>query len=151
MNNKILFKTMQVVFIFLMATGCNVKHDKAAYIVDGDTFYTSTHLKVRLAYIDCPEHNQEYGQQAKELLSKLVLGKDVKMVTHGKDKYGRTIAEIFVNNINVNEELVKAGAAWAYNHYSTQQFINDEHVARANHTGLWATANAIPPFKFRHK
>jgi len=40
-----------------------------------------------------------------------VFGKMVTVEPVGTDRYGRTIARIFVNETNVNQELVRAGMA----------------------------------------
>jgi endonuclease YncB( thermonuclease family) len=44
-----------------------------------------------------------------------VFGKDVTLQTFGKDKYGRTIADVLLpDGTNVNHELVKDGWCWWY-------------------------------------
>ena len=66
--------------------------------------------RIRLSGIDCPEKGQAYGQKAKQAASALALGKRVTLRTHGKDKYGRTIADVLLpGGTNVNHTLVKAG------------------------------------------
>lgn len=56
---------------------------------------------------------QAYGQKAKQAASVLVFGREVTLQTHGKDKYGRTIAEVFLpDGTNVNHSLVKDGWCW---------------------------------------
>lgn len=50
------------------------------------------------------------GKRAKQAASALTFGKEVTLQTYGKDKYGRTLADVLLSNgTNVNHELVKEG------------------------------------------
>jgi len=43
----------------------------------------------------------------------LVFGKEVTLQTHGKDKYGRTLGDVFLlGGTNVSHTLVKDGWYW---------------------------------------
>src|SRR6201993_3938782 len=63
-------------------------HGRITGVVDGDTINVliqakqpiSVHqqIRVRLAFIDAPEKGQAFGQRAKQAMSELVFGKDVK-------------------------------------------------------------------------
>ena len=49
---------------------------------------------------------QAYIERAKQAASELVYGKEVTLQTFGKDKYGRTIADVLLpDGMNVNHEL----------------------------------------------
>jgi len=78
-------------------------------ITDGDTLkiLTPAHeqIKIRLAEIDAPEHDQPYGSRAKQALSDLAYGKTVNIEDEGPDRYGRTIGLIHDGQENVNAEL----------------------------------------------
>lgn len=80
-------------------------------ILDGDTIevlHNQHPERIRLSGIDCPEKGQAYGQKAKQAASALVCGKEVTLQTYGKDKFGRTIAEVLLpDGMNLNQELVK--------------------------------------------
>jgi micrococcal nuclease len=66
--------------------------------------------RIRLTSIDCPEKGRAYGKRAKQAASELVFGKAVTLQTHGKDKYGRTIADVLLyDGTNVKHTLVKDG------------------------------------------
>ncbi len=53
---------------------------------------------------------QPYGKRAKQAVSELVFGKEVTLQTFGKDKYGRTIANVLLSDgTSVNRQLVKVG------------------------------------------
>ena len=82
-------------------------------VLDGDTIevlHNNRTERIRLNGIDCPEKGQAYGKKAKQAASELVFGKVVTLQTNGKDKYGRTIADVLLpDGTNVNHELVKEG------------------------------------------
>ena len=62
---------------------------------DGDTLTlldANRHqTKIRLAEIDTPESAQPYGSRAKQALSDLVFGKDVRIEVREQDRYGRSV------------------------------------------------------------
>ena len=66
-------------------------------VLDGDTIevlHNRRAERIRLSGIDCPEKGQAYGKRAKQAASELFFGKEVTLQTHGKDKYGRTLANV---------------------------------------------------------
>jgi micrococcal nuclease len=75
--------------------------------------------RVRLSWIDAPEKSQAFGQRSKQHLSELVFGRKVELHTHGLDIYGRTLATVMLDGIDVNLEQVKSGSAWVYEKYIT--------------------------------
>ncbi|MRJ09960.1 thermonuclease family protein [Ornithobacterium rhinotracheale] len=128
---------------------------KVIGITDGDTvklLIDGQEQKIRLAHIDCPEKKQAFGNVAKKAISDLIFGKNVYLVWGGeKDKYGRLIAEIIMEDgTNVNKLLVKKGLAWHFKKYSNNQdYAQLEIEARQNKVGLWVDPNPIPPWIFR--
>ena len=91
-------------------------------VLDGDTIevlHNQRPERIRLYGIDCPEKAQAFGQKAKHATSALVFGKDVTLQTHGKDKYGRTIADVILTDgTNVKHTLVKDGWCWWHRKYA---------------------------------
>ena len=92
---------------------------------DGDTCTTTTGERVRLACIDTPEL---VGKRAEPLPAKaardhlrgLVVGKKVRIRRITEDRYGRTVAELFIGTRNVQQELIATGHAKIYRRYSYQ-------------------------------
>ena len=39
------------------------------------------------------------------------------------DHYGRTVGKIFLDNLNINKEMVKAGYAWVYVRYAKDKTL----------------------------
>jgi endonuclease YncB( thermonuclease family) len=66
------------------------------------------------------EERLSFGQRSEQHLSELVFGREVELHTHGLDRYGRTLAVIFVNGIDANLEQVRSGMAWVYERYVSQ-------------------------------
>ena len=67
------------------------------------------------------------------------------------DDYGRSIGVVTVAGVNVEAEQVRRGLAWVYRHYSDDaRLLALEAEAKAARRGLWAEANPIPPWEWRH-
>ena len=127
---------------------------KIIKIKDGDTveLLDSLNIKhsVRLAHIDAPEKNQDYGTVSKNYLGELCFSKNVVAEKTDTDRNGRWIALIWEKEVNVNLEMVKAGMAWHYKAYSKDKsFANAENQARNSKLGLWSMSNPISPWDFR--
>jgi len=134
-------------------------------VIDGDTVVVQTtwrRVTLRLDSIDCPEHDQYWGDTARYGLTKLIGGRSIRFEEHTEDEYGRTLATVFVrpegqrNWINVNARMVTLGHAWVYRqHYSHLPIVrqteldNLERWARLNNIGLWKDANPVPPWEWR--
>jgi endonuclease YncB( thermonuclease family) len=86
--------------------------------------------------------------RAKQAASALVFGKEVILNTFGKDKYGRTIAEVLLQDgTNVNHTLLKDGRCWWYRKYAPGDTVLEqlETEAREVQKGLWADPHPVPP------
>jgi endonuclease YncB( thermonuclease family) len=77
-------------------------------VVDGDTIRIGRE-RVRIIGFDAPEMSQPRGPAAKARLDQLLRGGTVTMMRHGKDKYGRTLALVYVNGKNVAEIMRDEG------------------------------------------
>lgn len=125
-------------------------------VSDGDTFTCLTvernQIKVRMAQIDAPESKQPYGSQAKHVLSTYIFKQDVLLTVEDRDRYGRTVARVKTRSIDVNAEMVRNGAAWAYRDYLKDRTLLDlELVAREYKRGIWALpiAQQQAPWEWR--
>lgn len=126
---------------------------KVVRIADGDTItilVDRQQVKVRLSEIDAPERAQDFSQRSRQALADLVFGREVRIVTHGTDRYGRVIGDVFVGGKSVNEIMVRQGWAWNFVKYSQSPRLAElERQARAERRGLWAGKNPIPPWQYR--
>jgi micrococcal nuclease len=122
-------------------------------VVDGDMIHVQRDgesVKVRLEGIDAPETGQEYGPKARAALMKKILAKTVTVRPTGADKYGRTLAVVWIDNRNINLELVREGSAWHFKKYSKDPALAAaEESAREERRGLWADVNPQAPWDWR--
>ena len=125
-------------------------------IADGDTFTLLTQekqqVKIRLAEIDAPESGQPFGNRSKQLLSSLLYGEDVLVRVQTTDRYGRTVGRPYVGDLDICEEMVRMGAAWAYREYLRDRgLLTLEEEAKAQERGLWglSAAQNTPPWEWR--
>ncbi len=123
-------------------------------IEDGDTIEVLHSLRaerIRLHGVDAPEKSQAFGSRARQFTAGMVFGLIVTVRAKGRDRYGRTVAEIALPDGRIlNRELVANGFAWHYKRYSSYlDLARLEATARAQKRGLWVDAHPIAPWEFR--
>ena len=123
-------------------------------ILDGDTFVLLTDdtvkIRVRLNGIDCPERKQDYYEVCKHALNQYIFGKNVTLITHGKDRWKRIIADVYAQNESINHKMIKNGFAWHYKKYSKDKNLaKAEEEARKKKIGLWNMKNPVAPWNYR--
>ena len=117
--------------------------DTVVRVVDGDTFVISSGEKVRLIGVNTPEVGELYYDEATAFLSDMVLGEEVLLEgdTSNRDKYGRLLRYVWIDDVFVNEQLVWEGFAEekAYEPDTRYQplFESAEEYAKANNLGVW--------------
>jgi micrococcal nuclease len=121
---------------------------------DGDTLTVrdwTEHLKVRLAEVDAPEGSQPYSQVLRKNLDSLCRNKPVEIKKVDVDRYGRTVAHVRCDGVQVNWRQVEDGLAWCYSHYLKHpaECPPREKVAREAKKGLWGEPNPQAPWEFR--
>ena len=102
---------------------------KIVHVYDGDTVHAVFSLpnsstiykyKLRLAHIDTPELRSKNikeikkANEAKKVVENMILNKIVYLELEGEDKYGRILANIYINNINLNQYLLDNKYAYRY-------------------------------------
>ena len=126
-NSTLFIRYLPFVFLFF-SLGALAKPNEATIIkscYDGDTCTTTTGEKIRLACIDAPEIRGKRAdpisaKAARDYLNGLVAGKEVQIRRITKDRYGRTVAELFINDVNIQQILVKKKFASIYEKYQDQ-------------------------------
>lgn len=131
-------------------------------VVDGDTVKVSINgvtETLRLIGLDTPETVdprktvQCFGKEASNKAKELLTGKKVRIETDAsqgeKDKYGRTLAYIYVDGILYNKYMIEQGYAHEYTYntpYKYQaEFKQAQKTAEVNKAGLWSpsTCNGV--------
>lgn len=122
----------------------NLETATVAKVVDGDTIELTDGRRIRYIGINTPERDQPYYQDATEANRQLVADKDVQLEydVEQLDKYGRTLAYIWVDGVMTNIEIVNRGFANAFtvppNVKYEDAFRQAEREAREAGRGLWA-------------
>lgn len=102
-----------LVFAFLFFTKNNnsPKLFTVSRVIDGDTIVVDNNQEVRLMSVNAPEINLCGGQQSKDFLEKLILGKKVRLDGQLNDYYGRLLALVYLEGKLINQQIISAG--WA--------------------------------------
>ena len=141
-------------FILILAIGWGWwKVSPKTYIVtqvtDGDTIKLSNGEIVRYISIDAPElrkgehEAQCFAQQAKEINERLIKNKKVRIETdeNKMDRFGRTLAYVYQDNIFINQQLLEQGAGKFHldtvNNKYQSTLIAAANQAHKEKTGLW--------------
>ena len=130
---------------------------KCVGVEDGDTIkvmHDGKAERIRLYGIYCPEKGQAYGKDAKQFTSDMVFGKTVHILAVDTDRYGRTVAWVYIRGRggrNLNHDLVGVGLAWHYVQYAPDnpELKKLQADARKNKRGLWQDPRSIPPWEYR--
>jgi len=129
-------------------TGCSPR-DVVTRVVDGDTVVMASGEKVRYIGIDTPEtvHPRKaiefMGREASAANRALVEGKGVRLEfdVDRLDRYGRTLAYVYVGKVMVNAELIRMGYAHILtvppNVKHANLFEAMQREARSARRGLW--------------
>lgn len=92
-------------------------------VIDGDTLRVQldlgidifVNMTIRMAGIDAAEHNTDSGKLATAALIDMVKGRMVVQTIGDKtEKYGRLLALLYVDGVNVNDEMVLTKHAVPY-------------------------------------
>ena len=128
---------------------------KIRRITDGDTVVAllpnkAIESNIRLAGIDAPEKGKTGYKESLAWLESQLLGADVTLQVdeaNAEDSYGRVIAVIIKNGVDMSLESVKQG--WStYYPYLKNKFVDEkvyksaEDNARNSNLGIWALTGA---------
>jgi micrococcal nuclease len=111
-------------------------------VFDGDSMLVAiggATDEVRLLGINAPEDGECFSDRARDLLGSLAIG-SVTLVGEERDEYGRRLAYVYLGETNLNEQMIRSGAAIAMSteHPMRSDFIAAEQDATLRGVGLWA-------------
>jgi endonuclease YncB( thermonuclease family) len=146
-----------LIYVTLLGASCVAQGAeftaKVVVVLDGDTVMVQRKgglVKIRLAEIDAPEKAQIFGETSKNSLSDMVLGKQVKVSSQAMDKYGRMVANLGLDGLDVNAEQIRRGMAWEYSHFhGNKELVALQEEAKQVPRGLWALSDPMPPWEWR--
>ena len=138
---------------------------KLSRVVDGDTIEllseSGEKQEVHLEGIDAPEIRQDYGDESKRILQRLLKDAEIAIKWKEKDRYDRILGQLFVSGgkaeqgsesdeVHVNLAMIKAGAAWHFKRYNqSKELAAAEEAARKEKKGLWKKPNPEAPWDYR--
>lgn len=127
-------------------------------VVDGDTLLLAGGVRVRLLGVDTPETKiagqppEPWGPQASEFTAQFCRGGTVRLEFDRErfDRYHRTLAYVYVDDVMLNEELIRQGFSAAQTQYPfrsdmKRRFVEAEKEARAAHRGIWSLPGSGSP------
>lgn len=132
-------------------------------IIDGDTIdvffvdnkpdFCNIEERVRLIGVDTPELNihkkenpQYYSEEAKNFTSHELLEENILIrldnVTNSRDKYGRLLAYVYIEDYLFNKILIEQGFGKYYKNFKFEKemmnlFEKAQNYAKENKNGLW--------------
>ncbi|WP_348236232.1 thermonuclease family protein [Leptolyngbya subtilissima] len=126
---------------------------------DGDTLRVEGQdgpVTIRLACVDAPESSQAFGPEATLRLRQVIsTGQPVEVRAIERDRYGRTVAEIYSGGESVGLQLVREGYAVVYEQYisgcaaTADDYRQAEAAARNAERNFWSQPNPTMPWDFR--
>jgi endonuclease YncB( thermonuclease family) len=86
-----------------------------------------------------------FGQAAVDSLLRMMSEKPVRVLLHStpKDRHGRYLAIVYVDNQDVGLQLIKEGLALVYTVFpfpAMSLYLEEQDLARAERRGLWANS-----------
>lgn len=128
---------------------------KIVKVADGDTATlideNGNKYRIRFYGIDAPESDQEFGRESTIYVVRKILNKKVKVKVEGIDKYRRVLGIIYIDDLNLNEDLLKNGYAWVYHYNQDAKYKSLMNEAKKNKLNLWENANAVDPYSWRKR
>jgi endonuclease YncB( thermonuclease family) len=144
-----------LVWLLAFAPGARAEliEARVTHIGDGDSLsvcIAGHEARVRLMYIDAPEYRQAFGKEARRSLAELCADQVARLAWEQKDRYGRILARVSCQDIDVNAEQVRRGMAWVSSLDKPEDsFYVAQRRARETGLGLWSDPDRIPPWEWR--
>lgn len=147
--DKVLVLILLVGFVYIVALRPQIYLERKLQkielgkIIDGDTIELKDGSQVRYIGIDTPEFDEKYFTEATQRNKELLNNKDI-YLEFGKlrkDKYDRTLGYIWIDNLLINEVLLKEGLAFPLfippNDKYQNKFIKAFKYAQKLQLNLW--------------
>lgn len=142
---------LTIIFVFFMSISSS---SAETTVIDGDSIIVEGD-EIRLIGVDAPEYGQfcfdetglayNCGDEAKNALNELVKDKKVICNKIKKDIYDRDLSECFIDETNINKELLKMGWVVVYRS-DDENYKKAQEDARANRRGVWKGRFMKPEF-----
>ncbi|MFH2059923.1 MAG: thermonuclease family protein [Pseudomonadota bacterium] len=125
-------------------------------VYDGDTIQVKglgLIFKIRMVGIDAPEigyegqESQPFSQRSKKYLQTFIDQKQVLLKSYGIGGYNRQLAEVFLDDKNINLEIIRAGLAEVYQGklpktLDSKSYLEEELKAKNARVGMWVQTSS---------
>lgn len=149
------------VIIFFNSFGLNfyeIPNNLVIKVIDGDTIEVHENQKIekiRLIGINSPESVDpkrkiqcfgiESSKKLKEILQNKIVNLKEDPSQGNRDKFGRKLRYVYLDDLNINKKLLEEGYAFEYTYKKPylfqKEFQNTESFAKQNQVGLWNKNN----------
>ena len=149
MDSRIVVHSIIGVLVFSLGFFCGGVGEAVASprVIDGDTFELESGEKIRIRGVDTPEMKAKNARDralavaAKNELERL-LQRGFRVERIGRDKYGRTVGEVFTYGGEVAEELIEKGFGRAYLYRlpkaKAEKMLEAQRRAQTKGIGIWS-------------
>ena len=116
-------------------------------VIDGDTLDVTTTegetITVRLALIDAPETDESGFDEAKNFMTEQCLDKNAEVDPDNNQglTYGRTVAVVYCEGVNVNEAILDNGFADVYQDFCDVSEFADSNWAQEHGCSSTSSSN----------
>ena len=136
----LLFVTSGIFYYYFTGATADIITIEISQVIDGDTAKSTDGQTIRFLGINTPEKSMPFSEDATDFLEKQILNKQIQIESYGVGKYGRTLAYVFIDDKNINKEILLQGLASLY-YYEEDKYYDDlkqaEEFARLNQKGIW--------------
>jgi len=126
---------------------------RVVLVSDGDSITVvaqGREQRIRLWGIDAPERGQPWSRVSRESLARRALNREASIEDRGPDGFGRTLARVRVDGVDLGEAQVADGMAWVFRRYTDDPaLVAREDEARNARRGLWKQAAPEAPWIWR--
>jgi micrococcal nuclease len=123
------------------------KNGRIVAVYDGDTFTLDNGEKIRLRGVNTPElrPKEKFGIEARDAAANLLINQDVELEYGSvhRDAYGRLIASVTVEGVDVAEYLAREGLGHVFlippdNLSNEQALLDAQSQAQDKNKGIWS-------------
>ena len=100
---------------------------------------------MRLQEIDAPEKVNHLERKPNNIFSQLVFKQNVTLSVSGYERYQRILATVYLQEQNINLEMVKNGMAWVYPQYAKIQSTSRHKILPNNKKSVYGEILTLPP------
>ncbi len=168
-KNYVLFGLLVIIILFKTIYWEKNRDVLVVEVIDGDTLIVELdgrRERIRLKGIDAPELGQmakgdseciDIGEYSKKYLKQRLHNQLINLRWKKRDRYQRILGQIYLDEVDINLELVHAGQALIYwfNIFDSKEkavtYTKAMKFAKENLVGIWGLGDFYDPYKHRSR